>query len=163
MSRLLKCHECKQLFLKEDLINYAPLTSKTSYNYCKDCYEKKLSRDKFRDTVSFIFGIKTPGPRIWNERKRIIEKYGYTDDTIVDCLLYLYKVLKKKHISESIYLVNPTNVEKMQQYKRAQKVTGGQFAASIRTPIIEKNVSVRENNEPPKKVNWDVDEWLNYE
>lgn len=163
MRKLLKCHDCKQLFLRDELINYAPLTSKTSYNYCKDCYEKKIARDKFSDTVCMIFGIKAPGPRIWNERSRIIEKYGYTDDVIIDCLIYLYKVLKKKHISESIYLVTPTNVEKMKQYKRAQNRMGSQFSRAIQTPITEVSVQIRENDEPTKKVDWDVDDWINYE
>lgn len=164
MRKLLQCHDCKQLFPRDELINYATLTSKTSYNYCKDCYEKKIMREKFRQTVCTIFGLKDPGPRIWNERNRIIEKYGYTDDIIIDCLVYLYNVLQKKHVSESIYLVTPLNVEKMKQYKRYLERAGKQFIRAIdTTPVIEKKVLVRENDESRKKVNWNIDDWLNCE
>ena len=81
-----KCAGCKQEFRKDELIQYATLSGKTTYWYCKDCYEEKLAREKFSNKICEIFGIKSPGPRIWTERKRLRDKYGYTDNTIIECL-----------------------------------------------------------------------------
>lgn len=67
-----------------------------------------------------IFGIKSPGPRIWKERQRIIDTYGYTDDTIIECLDYIYNVEKKKKYVESLCLVTPSMMEKMMRYKKQQ-------------------------------------------
>ena len=93
-----KCFTCKQPFPKEELIDYASENSNVTHHYCKICYAEKIARDNFSNTVCRIFGLKTPGPRIWAERKRIQDKYGYTDNTIVECLLYLYE--ERKIISD---------------------------------------------------------------
>jgi hypothetical protein len=91
-----KCHVCKEVFRNEDMVSYTGPKAKTSYWYCKKCYNEKIEQEKFANKVCTIFGIKTPGPRIWTERKRLIDTYGYSDETIVDCLDYIYNVLKKQ-------------------------------------------------------------------
>ena len=69
-----KCAGCKQDFRKDELIQYSSITGKTSYWYCKNCYEEKLSREKFVNKVCEIFGLKSPGPLIWTQRKQLKEK-----------------------------------------------------------------------------------------
>ena len=92
------------------------------------------------------------------DRKRIIMQYGYTDNTISDCLDYLYNVLKLKVLSKSLCLVTPTNVEKMKQYKRQQSAAAGQLAAAAAIEIVEKPVSIRENIDEEQEEN--LDEWF---
>ena len=116
-----QCYECKQQFRREELVDYASPKAKITHSYCRACLEKKQARDNFSAKVSEIFGIKSPGPRIWTERKRLFETYGYTDDTIIDCLDYLYKVEKYKKFVESIALVTPTTVERAQRYKKKKE------------------------------------------
>lgn len=109
--RTKKCHGCGENFLRDQLIDYASPNAKTLYSYCQKCYKEKIAKDKFSEKVCSIFGLKKPGPRIWQDRKRIQEKYGYTDDVIVDCLDYIYNIKKLKKLSESLCLVTPLNVE----------------------------------------------------
>ena len=161
--KIKQCHMCKQQFRREELVDYTSPNSKTMYSYCPTCLKIKQDRDKFSQAVCSIFGIKTPGPRIWKERQNLIEKYGYTDDTIIDCLDYIYNVQKTKKISETLYLVNPPTIEKMLKYKRQQE----REAWSIANAIAATNkaqvrfVPIREKEN--KKVDWDPDDFLDDE
>ena len=87
-----KCHGCGQDIHKDEMIQYSTVSGKTSYWFCKNCYEEKMARERFQIKVCQIFGIKSPGPLIWTQRKRLRDTYGYTDDAIVDCLEYNYNV-----------------------------------------------------------------------
>ena len=109
-----------------------------------------------------IFGIKTPGPRIWTERKRIQETYGYTDDVIVDCLDYIYNVVKKDKIAESLCLVTPNMVDKMIAYKKRQQYEGIKITQAAATEMKEYVVPIKENQEI-NKTNWDPDLFLDFD
>lgn len=151
-----KCTGCKQDFHKDELIQYASLTGKTTYWYCKDCYADKLAREKFSNKVCEIFGLKSPGPRIWTERKRLIDTYGYTDETIVDCLDYIYNVMRKDKLAESLVLVNPTNIAKMKAWKASKKAQAGSIAAAMaQDKEREYIVPVQENTSKRKEINLD--------
>lgn len=152
-----KCHICKEVFRNEEMV--IP-NSKTFHWYCKKCYDKKIAQENFSNKVCKIFGIKAPGPRIWTERKRLIDTYGYTDETIVDCLDYIYNVLKKPKKVETIYLVNPTMVDEMMRYKRSQKIKSLNLAAALQTEIREHIVPIKENTNSKEKITYDPDEWL---
>ena len=108
-----QCYGCKQTFLKTELIDYTPIAAKISHSYCPACLKEKQAKDNFSMKVCSIFQLKSPGPRIWNERKRLIDKYGYTDEIIIDCLDYIYNVEHAAKLAESLCLVNPTTVAKM--------------------------------------------------
>jgi len=153
-----KCHTCKEIFPNQEMINYASPKSQTAYWYCMKCYEERVAQDNFIMAVCSIFGIKNPGPRIWTERKRLIENYGYTDDMIVDCLDYIYNVEKKKKLTETLFLVNPYTMDKMKQYKKAQERASMQLAAATNTTMHEYIAPIQEN--PVKKKTFDPDEWL---
>lgn len=138
------------------MIQYASLSGKTLYWYCKDCYEARLAREKFSNKVCEIFGLKSPGPRIWKERSRLREKYGYTDDAIVDCLEYIYNVVKKDKLSESLALINPQSMEKMKSWKAVQQGRAGSIAAAIaNTYTKEYVVPIRENTHKREEINLD--------
>lgn len=163
MSRETKqCYGCKEQFRIEELVDYAGSRAKIMHAYCHSCLKEKQSRDKFSDKVCAIFGLKSPGPRIWTERKRIIQDYGYTDDVIIDCLDYIYNVEKKKKLAESLCLIKPPMVDKMMRYKRAKENEGLQLAQAINTEMNEYIVPVKENKKINKVIN-DPDAWLEEE
>ena len=151
-----KCAGCKQEFHKDELIQYASITGKTTYWFCKDCYAEKLAREKFSNKVCEIFGIKSPGPRIWTERKRLQNTYGYTDDSIVDCLDYIYNVIKKDKLTESLALVNPRSMANMKAWKADRQARASSVAAAMAvTETKEYVVPVQENNTKKKEINLD--------
>lgn len=155
-----KCWKCKDEFRKDELVDYCAPGYKTFHSYCKKCLKEQQDFDALKLKIVSIFGNDQKlWPRIMRDRKRIITQYGYTDSTIMDCLDYLYNVLKMKVLSKSLCLVTPTNVEKMKKYKRQQSVAAGQVIAAASTQIVEHQISVKENKEEPKE-DFNLDEWL---
>lgn len=141
-----QCFGCKQEFRKTELVEYFSASGKTSNWYCPKCLAEKQSRERFANKVCQIFGIKAPGPVIWTQRKRLQNEYGYTDDSIVDCLEYIYNVKKMKVLSESLALVKPSMMEETRKWKERKKAEGASIAAAIaNTEIKEYIVPVREN------------------
>ena len=167
----LKCFGCKEEFRREELVGYAGLNSNTLHNYCPKCLKEKQSKDYFSSQVCKIFKLKAPGPRIWKERQRIQEKYGYTDEVIIDCLDYIYNIEKYKIYVESLCLVEPVMVEKMKAYKRQQQQkqameahrNQGIIQAMAQFKPKEYIVPIRENTKVIEQEEWDPDEWLDYE
>lgn len=154
-----KCASCRQDFYKDELIEYTSITGKTTAWYCPTCLEQKQERERFSMKVCEIFGIKTPGPRIWTERKRLMDKYGYTDSAIIDCLEYIYNELKKQKLSESLVLVNPTSMEQMKKWRARKKAQAEGIAAAISsTKTTEYIVPIQENTKEKKEI--DLDEGL---
>ena len=151
-----QCTGCKEVFRKTELVEYFSSTGKTKAWYCPKCLAERQSRDKFSNKVCQIFGITTPGPVIWTQRKRLIAEYGYTDDTIIDCLEYVYNVEQIKKLSESLYFVKPEMMENMRKWKNTQAATAGSLAAAIsQTTMTERVVPVRENTSKRKEINLD--------
>lgn len=148
------CHGCKQEFRKDEMLQYSTLSGKTTYWFCPNCYEEKLAREKFSYKVCSIFGIKSPGPLIWSQRKYLQNKYGYTDDIIIDCLDYMYKVCNKKVLKESLGLVNPKTVFNMKAWQASQKAQASSIAAAIaHTEMKESVVKIKENNTTRPEIN----------
>ena len=154
-----QCYVCKQKFRREELIDYATPGTKAMYSYCPECFEKKKAKERFSNKVCSIFGLKSPGPRIWKERQRLQDTYGYTDDTIVDCLDYIYYVEKKKKLAESLCLVQPYMVEKMMKYKACKEHEAMNIVRATKTEVKEYIVPIKENT-TKKKESLDPDDWL---
>ena len=149
-----KCYGCKQDIRKDEMVQYTSLSGKTSYWFCKPCYEEKIAREKFQMKVCEIFGIKSPGPLIWTQRKKLRDTYGYTDDAIVDCLEYIYNVEHMNKLKESLGLVNPRSMENMKKWRAMKKGQASGIAAAIaNTQIIENKVRIRENTTKRKEIN----------
>lgn len=157
-----KCYGCKQDFRREELVDYASPMAKTMQSYCPKCLAEKQAREKFSNKVCMIFGIKSPGPRIWTERKRLIETYGYTDDIIVDCLEYIYIVEKKKKFAESLCLVNPPTVEKMKRWKTSEEYKARELARAVKMQTREYIVPIKENTTNNKEI-LNADDYLEEE
>lgn len=129
------------------------------HSYCPKCFKEKQARERFSNKVCSIFGLKSPGPRIWKERERLQNTYGYTDDIIIDCLDYIYYVEKKKKLAESLCLVTPYAVEKMLRYKKTQENKASNIIRAVRTETNEYVVPIKENT-TKKKESWNPDDWL---
>ena len=143
-----KCNGCKEEFRKDEMIQYASLSGKSTYWYCKPCYEEKVSRERFQLKVCQIFGIKSPGPLIWTQRKRLQNTYGYTDEAIVDCLEYIYNVKHMDKLKESLGLVGPRSMEEMKKWRAEKKVTASNIAAAIANTEVNREdtpISVKKN------------------
>ena len=85
---------------------------------------------------------------------------GYTDEVIIDCLKYLYEECKVKKLADSLYLINPQNIEKMQQWKKAQIQEGYKIARAINTEMEEYIVPIKDDIKKDNDGLYDLDEWL---
>ena len=151
-----QCHDCKQSFRKDEMLQYASVNGKNIYWYCKDCYEEKLARERFQHKVCQIFGLKSPGPLIWTQRKRLRDKFGYTDDAIVDCLDYIYHVKHMDKLKESLGLINPRSMEEMRRWRADQKARASTLAAAlINTEVTREQVLVSVKKNEKKEINLD--------
>ena len=151
-----KCYGCKQDILKDEMVQYSTVSGKTSYWYCRDCYEEKIARERFQNKVCEIFGIKTPGPLIWTQRKRLQDEYGYTDDAIVDCLDYIYNVEHMNKLKESLGLVNPRSMNNMKAWRAKKKAKVSSLAAAIaNTEMKEYIVPIQEKKKKKEEINLD--------
>lgn len=138
------------------MVQYSTPSGKTTYWFCRNCYEDKLAREKFQNKICEIFGIKAPGPLIWTQRKRLIDEYGYTDDAIIDCLEYIYNVEHMKILKESLGLVNPTNMNKMKSWRAHKQAQAGSIVAAIsQMETKEYVVPVRERKVIHQEINLD--------
>ena len=144
-----KCYGCKQDIRKDEMVQYSTPSGKTTYWFCRECYEEKLARERFQIKVCEIFGIRTPGPLIWTQRKRLRDEYGYTDDAIVDCLEYIYNVEHMNKLKESLGLVNPKSMNKMRAWRAEQKARASSLAAAATT--METHEYIVPINEKKKK------------
>lgn len=159
MSDTKKCYECKNIFRKTELVDYASPRAKILHSYCPKCLKEKQSRDNFSDKVCFIFGLKNPGPRIWAERKRLQATYGYSDEILIDCLEYIYKVKNFKKFAESLCLISPSMVDEMMQYKRNKTHEGLKLVQAMQTETTEYIAPV-EKSKKKNKVEYNPDDWL---
>lgn len=135
-----KCYGCKHDIRKDEMVQYAGLHGQVAYWYCRDCYEEKLARERFQVKVCQIFGIKSPGPLIWTQRKRLRELYGYTDDAIVDCLEYIYHVKHMNKLKESLGLVGPRSMEEMRQWRAEKNGQASNIVAALVNNTMEKEL-----------------------
>lgn len=136
MARAVKCFECKWNVEKDGAI------SVDGHYYHTACYQKVLDRKELFTYVCKLFGLKTPGPVIYSQRKSFAEKYGYTDAGMLKTLIYLYDVKKTKidGAQQRIGLI-PYAYEEAQEYftaeeKRKQEITQ-RIAENIKTQKIE--------------------------
>lgn len=153
------CYGCKESFHKDELIEYASARATTPHWYCQKCLKEKQERERFSDKVCEIFGLKSPGPRIWKERQRLQNTYGYTDGVIIDCLEYIYNIRHFKKLSESLVLVNPKMVMEMRRWKSSEDNKNGSIIAAMSTPIEHVQVEIQENTSSNKKI-IDINDFL---
>ncbi len=138
------------------MIQYSSISGKSTYWYCQSCYEEKLAREKFQQKVCQIFGLESPGPLIWTQRKRLIDKYGYTDDAIVDCLDYIYHVKHMDKLKESLGLVGPRSMDEMKKWRAWKKAQANNIvAALVNTDITKEAVMLNVEKNVKQEINLD--------
>lgn len=151
-----KCAGCKQDIRKDEMVQYFSSTGKTSRWFCHTCLMEAQARERFSNKVCEIFGIKSPGPVIWTQRKRLRDKYGYTDDAIVDCLEYIYNVEHMDKLAESLGLVGPRSMANMKAWRADQKARASSIAAAIaNTETHEYIVPVQERKKKKEEISLD--------
>jgi len=160
MATTLKCFGCKEKFLKDNMVQIFSITGKSSNWYCNKCANEKEARNRFSDKVCQIFGLKSPGPRIWTERKRLKDDYGYSDDLIVDCLDYIYNVKGMRKLAESLTLVKPEMVNEMFLAKQKREMESNKIAEAAATTKIKHNLVMTEKIKERKKVFLNPDDFL---
>ena len=109
LKPFLTCCSCKEKIPREEIIFYG--SQENQMKYCPTCYQEKRKREIFYDFVCELFGIRSPGPKIYSQRKRLKDSYGYSDEVIMKTLEYLYKIKKLNKGFETLGLVNPKNVD----------------------------------------------------
>ena len=119
LSPTLTCCACHEKFPREQIIYYG--SQQNQLKYCPSCYTEKRDREKFSNFVCELFGIKAPGPKLYSQRKKLKETYGFTDDTILQTLEYLFRVKHFNKGFESLGLVNPQSVDEAKRYFKKQK------------------------------------------
>lgn len=149
-----KCSSCKESFINKELVEYRGV------NYCRYCLKEKMEREKFQTKVCEIFGLKSPGPVIWKQRKKLLEQ-GFTDDNLIKCLDYLYNVLGKKKISETLIYVNNGTVGAANAYFKEKE----KYESLTNKQVLPEKKEVRMIKPPVKKeikpVLIDIDSVLN--
>lgn len=155
------CYGCKKTFHKNELKEFISKKAKEGHRYCPKCYQEKQDYELFSDAVCEIFGIKAPGPILNTQRKKLKAKYGYTDQTIVDCLNYLYKIEHKKKLSETLVLVNQDSIERMMKYKETHELSMKKIVWATNLEKIHHIVPIKENAEKKQSLYEDMDNWLN--
>lgn len=142
MIRQVKTHTCHMCKLKMPALE--ALQYKDNYWYCKTCFTEKANREWFASQVCAIFGLKAPGQRLYADRKRLQDTYGYTDRTIIDTLKY---AINDKHIQPktiSLGLVTPALVDEMSAKQRALKreaeIAGNMVSQTEIVPSVKKRI-----------------------
>lgn len=161
LRELLTCAECSKQ--KREIKKYPrnQIVNFKSRNLCPSCYQQALANEKFNTFICELFGIKSPGPKIYAQRKRLREEYGYTDATIMKTLDYLFNVEKKNKSFESLGLVNPKNVEEAIKYyqKKEYELEQMKEAAKQNQEIRTAIVPMKKKQKEKKKINLDEINW----
>ena len=159
MPRLtLRCSNCKEDFPRAEILTYTPVGAKTEYKLCKKCYKERLENEKFKNEICSIFGCKAPGPIVYSQRKDIKNKYGYTDNVILNCLHYMYDVKGLKKSKPSLGLVTPSNVDEMKKYQRAGEASSAILDTLSNTQYTYECIKIKENNGQERKPTYNLDD-----
>lgn len=152
----LTCSSCHTKFPREEIIFYG--SAKNPIKYCPQCYSDRIDRDKFTNYICELFGIRVPGPKIYTQRKALKEKYGFTTDTIIQTLEYLYRVKKLDRTYESIGLVNPQTVEEAKNYYKQKALIYEKLKKAEETKVKDLITPIQKKE---RKVDLlDIDEYL---
>ena len=141
-SDIINCYKCHYSFRAEELVSYCTITSKVAHKYCPKCLEWVQADERFRMEVCRIFGLKGPsvGAQINNEREKLMTEYGYTMDTIIECLRYVYDIKKIKPKKATLYFVTPSMIDEMMKYKRIQTAEGNSLAQAMNVTTITEHI-----------------------
>lgn len=161
-SDIIQCHKCHKEFRVEELVSYCTAMAKKPNNYCPKCLEWVQEDERFRMEVCRVFGLKGPGvgPQINRERDKLMTEYGYTMDTITECLRYVYDIKKIIPIKATLYFVTPIMIDEMNKYKRMQKAEGNSLAQAMNITTITEHIVPEKKEVKETKPKFDFDSFF---
>lgn len=142
-SETLTCSECSKQKLPVKSFPRDQIIELNGRKLCPQHYKEAVATAKFNMFVCELFGIKSAGPLIYTQRKKLHEQ-GYTDETIMHTLEYIFRVKKMNKSFESLGLV-PKMVDEAYEYHLSQK---GKTVELQENKVVEHVVSIKK---PEKK------------
>lgn len=181
-GKLLVCHYCKNKFPSEELIQ----TTKTRRS-CSGCIEerekkkvkanevkiekakekeqeKDAERDDYRELIDYIckgFGQTAPIGKQLNDIRRFNKELGYTYKEIQWTLYYIFCVLKKRAVNNSLGLVPYYHKEAKDHFLTLERVR-----ESSKDIEIQKEITIIRNSKghnPKSKARLDKTRYVNIE
>ena len=152
LRELLTCAECSKQkreikkHPRKEIINF------NGRNLCPNCYKQAKENEEFKIFICELFGVKSPGPKIYSQRKRLKEQYGFSDTTIMRTLEYIFRVKKMNKAFESLGLVTPAMVEEAHQYYLSQK---GKVVELREVKTVEHIVPIKEAERKKNLLSYD--------
>jgi hypothetical protein len=147
----LETYSIKTSFVRIDKSYFGVESSQQKAN--KKAQKSKLSK------VNQCFEGKpyiSPSTLIAKERKKIKAAYGFTDETIMKTLDYLFNVKKLNKGFESIGLVNPQNVEEARKYFEEKKKKEEKLREAEQTRIEKIVVPVKKKERKVELIDIDA-------
>lgn len=160
----LKCHKCGEQFPRDDLVEYVTRRAINPQRFCPQCLKKIQEEEYFYKRITEFYKDDISWSTINKRRKALYETYGYTDNTIIDCLEYAYTVKGYVVLEKILGIVKPPLVEEMLQYKREKEFKENKIVNAIIDSFTDTRelpkIHVRENMKPKKKTTWDDENYL---
>ena len=150
MARVYKCFECKENVLADDAVKA------DGHCFHPKCYGIVLDKKNLMAYICKLFGLKSPGPVIYSQRKTFMEKYKYTDAGMLKTLQYLYEVQKTKieGAKERIGLI-PYAYDEAQEYFKKEGIKKQEIARKMADAIANQKTEIiyikNIRKEEPKK------------
>lgn len=151
MKDTLTCSECSRLKLPVKVYPRGEIIIFNNRKLCPKHYKEAVENEKFNNYICELFGIKSPGPLIFTQRKRLNEQ-GFTDETICHTLDYLFNVKKLNKAFESLGLINSQTVEEAYNYHLSQK---GKTVELKENKVVEHVVSVKKKERKKNILEYD--------
>lgn len=152
----LTCVNCHQKFSRKEIVNF------NGKNLCFECHKEASEKNAFDIFICQLFGLKKPGPKIYSQRKNLLER-GYSLNAIRQTLDYLFNIkgLSKKEATIGILLTNPEYFDEAKEYyrKENQNIENWSIAAQEQAAAKRFIVPIRESVKEQKKINLDEINW----
>ena len=161
MKPTLKCYKCGEQVPRGDLVEYTTMRSKNPHRYCPKCLKTIQDTERFYNKVTEFYKDGISWATINKRKAALYETYGYTDQTIIDCLEYAYKVKGYVVLEKVLGIVKPPLVEEMLQYKKAQDAKENKIVNAIIEGTKKYDlpqIRRRENMKKPKE--WNIDDYF---
>lgn len=155
----LTCSSCHKKVPRNEIIYYGK--KENPIKFCPECYKERIERDKFTNYICELFSLRTPGPKMYTQRRRLLDQ-GYTDDEIIQTLDYLYRICGANKNFESLGLLTPANIDKAKRYylekeKEAERIASA--AQQTKERVIHVNLSEQADGAPARGL-IDIEDFL---
>lgn len=145
--QVVKCKSCSTPVRKTEGVRYKNVW------YHPRCYDLQIDKELFTSYVCKVFGLKSPGPVVYTQRKRFIEGYGYTDLGMYNALRFQFEIKKQKpeNAKERIGFI-PYVYDDAQAYYARKKHTQSVVASDIKREITNRKIELVKIKPKPKTV-----------